>query len=190
MGGPRTRFDTFFGVAQMVIAMNGWQNVPPTAIVDVMRAVFEVPASPPAEDGEPCVKDAVMVALTCLAQYSVKLAEFHQQQQPAVGPPAASFPTQATRQPQQQAAAAAGSSRQPQPQAAAHIPRPINVPMPVLQVPLYPNLASAMVSAHNQGLVHLMTWLGESSTTHTQTCHSQRQSYLHDSMGGAGDGSL
>jgi len=36
MGGPRTRFDTFFGVAQLVIAMNGLQDMPPTALVDVM----------------------------------------------------------------------------------------------------------------------------------------------------------
>jgi len=168
-----------------------------------MRAVFEVDASPPAQDGSPCMKDAVMVALTCLAQYAVQLAKAHQRQQSAVGPPATGFPPQATRQqsavgppatgfpPQatrQQSAAgppatgfppqatrqqsAAGppatgfppqATRQPQQQAAAAAgtPRPISVPMPMMQAPLYPNVASTMVSAHKQGLVHVMTWIGK-----------------------------
>jgi len=148
-GGPVSYFDTCFGVGQMVIAMNGWQDMPPTAIVEVMRGVYGLPASQPSQDGAPNKTDAVMVAMTCLAQYAVKLVDelrddiqqagerLLQQQQSTTGCPATDSHTQAT---SLQAAAA------------AVILQPLNAPRPVLQVPRYHSAASTMVSARSKGL--------------------------------------
>lgn len=73
MGEQPTPFEACFGAGLQVISFFNLVEPDPSLAVTAMRTAFDVPASSTAPGAQLTLTDAVIMALTCLAQHIVRL---------------------------------------------------------------------------------------------------------------------